>query len=247
MSDFTFENYNDAVENWNLAKSNYSEIQSLISPEKVFTIYPEQIEWLDTEDESGSYFRMDVGIWNNELILILAPRTSADDVKELRNYEFTTLGLLDNDLQLTQTKTYTLTSNYVLSKDLKKTENDTDINFPILNQPVTGQQIAVGEIESWRDSGMDWLYLESNEFSGQRIFKSFFVPKADLLQNQEDATKIVCAFGLKPSPVYQRLLPTLIFISCFENPSIAGMTTKIPSNTYDWSRPEPPYNAAILG
>jgi hypothetical protein len=209
MANFTFGDYNDSVENWNQAKSDYSEIQTLISPEKVFRLYPEQIEWMDDQDESGTYFRIDVGIWNNELILILAPRTSANDVKQLMDYKFTTLGLLQNDLQLTQTKTYTLTSNYVLSKDLKKSENDTDINFPILDQPVTGQQVAVAEIESWRENGMDWLSLESNEFHGERIFQSFFVPKADLLQNQEDATSIVCAFGLKPSAVYQRLLPTL--------------------------------------
>ena len=247
MSDFTFENYNDAVTSWDLARSNYSVIQSLISPQLVFTLLPAQIEWLDSQDESVAYYRMDIGIWKNKLIMILAPRTSDSDIMVLTNYEFATLGVLENDLQLIQTKTYTMTSNYVLSKDLKKSENDTDINFPILDQPVTGQQIAVGEIESWRENGMDWLSLESNEFNGERIFKSFYVPKADLLQNQEEATSIVCAFGLKPSPVYQRLLPTLIFISCFDNPSLVNVSAKVPSNTYDWSKPEPPYNISTLG
>ncbi|MCD9856627.1 hypothetical protein LUD75_18030 [Epilithonimonas sp. JDS] len=247
MFDFTFENYNDAVANWDLARSNYSDIQSLISPQLVFTILPDQIAWLNAEDESVDYFRMDIGIWKNKLILILAPRASDSAVMVLTNYEFATLGVLENDLQLTQTKTYTMTSNYTLTKDLRKSTNDTDINFPIMDQPVTGQQIAVGEIESWRENGMDWLSLESNEFNGERIFKSFYVPKADLLQNQETATSIVCAFGLKPSPVYQRLLPTLIFISCFENPSLVNVNAKVPSNTYDWSKPEPPYNISTLG
>lgn len=247
MPDFTFENYNTAVANWDLARSNYSEIQSLISPEKVFTLFPDQIEWLNEQDESGTYFRLDIGIWKSTLILILAPRTSDSDLVILTNYKFAILGFLENDLQLTQTQTYTLTNNYVLSKDLTKSENDTDVNFPILNQPVTGQQIAVQEIESWRENGMDWLSLESEEFNGERIFKSFYVPKTDLLQNQEDATSIVCAFGLKPSPVYQRLLPTLIFISCFENPSLVNVATKIPSNTYDWSKPYPPYTASTVG
>jgi len=247
MANFTFQDYSDAVENWNQSKSNYSEIQTLISPEKVFRLFPEQIQWMNDQDESGSYFRMDIGVWNNELILILAPRTSASDVKQLLDYKFAPLGLLENNLLLTQTKTYTLTNNYTLTKDLKKSQNDTDINFPILDQPATGQQVAVAEIESWRENGMDWLSLESDEFHGERIFQSFFVPKADLLQNQEDATSIVCAFGLKPSAVYQRLLPTLIFISCFENPSLVNVATKIPSNTYDWSRPNPPYNSSTLG
>ena len=246
MALLTIQNYNDAIANWNLAKSDYSALQVLISPQKVFTLFPEQIEWLDNENEAGAYFRVDIGVWNDELIMILTPRTATGDVKVLRNYEYTTLADLESDLQLTQTKTYTLTSNYTLSKDLKKSENDTDVNFPILDQPVTGQQVAVTEIESWRESGMDWLYLESSEFNGARIFQSFFVPKADLLQNQGDASSIVCAFGLKPSPVYQRLLPTLIFISCFDSASLVNVTTKIPSNTYDWSRPAPPFNVSTL-
>lgn len=247
MAKLTVENYNDAVSNWDLARSNYAELQNLISPQKVFTLYPDQIEWLNDMDDTGAYFRVDIGTFNDELIMILAPRTNAGDVKVLRDYEYTPLGVLENDLQLTQTKTYTMTSHYTLSKDLKKSENDTDVNFPILDQPATRQQIAVGEIESWRENGMDWLSLESTEFRGQRIFLSFYVPKADLLQNQEDATSVVCAFGLKPSPVYQRLLPTLIFISCFGSASLAEVATKISSNTYDWSKPEPPYNISTLG
>lgn len=246
MADFTLENYNEAVTGWNMAKSNYSEIQNLISPEKAFILYPEQIEWLNNQDESGAYFSLDIGVWRHELVMILTPRTSTSDLIILPNYKYTPLRRLEKDVQLNQTKTYTLTSKYVLSKDLKKTENDTNINFPILDQPVTGQQVAVTEIESWRENGMDWLSMESNEFNGERIFQSFFVPKADLLQNQEEATSIVCIFGLKPSPIYQRLLPTLIFISCFDNPSLANVTAKIPSNTYDWSRPYPPYTASTL-
>lgn len=247
MALLTLESYNEAITNWDLARSNYSDIQSLISPQMVFTLFPDQITWLNDQDESGTYFRLDIGIWRDNLILILVPRTSDSDMLILSDYKFAPLGNLQNDLQLTQNKTYTMTSNYTLTKDLKKSENDTDVNFPIMDQPVTGQQVAVAEIESWRENGMDWLSLESNEFNGARIFKSFYVPKADLLQNQEDATSIVCAFGLKPSPVYQRLLPTLIFISCFENPSLVNVSAKVPSNTYDWSKPNPPYDISTLG
>ncbi|MDP9957301.1 hypothetical protein [Epilithonimonas hungarica] len=247
MSDLTFEKYNLAIDNWNLSKSNYSDIQSLISPQKVFTLFPDQIDWLANNNETETYFRLDIGVQRDELILILAPRTTFGDIKILDHYEYAPLGFLENDLTLTQTKTYTMTNNYILSKDLTKHENDTDVSFPILQQPVTAQQIAVDEIESWRENGMDWLSLESNEFNGERIFQSFYVPKADLLQNQDDATSIVCAFGLKYSPVYQRLLPTLIFISCFDDPSLKNVTTKLPSNTYDWSRPYPPYTASTIG
>lgn len=247
MATLTFTGYNTAVTNWNQAKSNYTQLKNLISPEKVFTLFPDQIQWLSDQSEFESYFRIDIGVFENQLIMIMTPQTTAGDVMVLRNYEYVRLEYLQTDLKLTQTKTYIATSNYILSKDLKKSENDTDVNFPILNQPVTGQQVAVGEIESWRENGMDWLNLESSEFNGQRIFNSFFVPKADLLQNQENATSIVCVFGLKPSPIYQRLLPTLIFISCFDNLTPEDIAAKAPSNTYDWSKPEPPYNATTLG
>lgn len=233
--------YNIAISNWNDAKSNYSDIQSVISPEMVFTFYPDQIAWLDALNEAETYFFLEIGIWDNQLILICSPRTSTGDVKILSEYQYTTLAPLESDLKLTQTKTYTLTSHYTLSVDLTKRENDSDINFPITNQPVTGQQIAVDEIESWRENGMDWLSLESNEFNGERIFQNFFVPKQDLLQNPEDTTSIVGVFGLKYSPVYQRLLPTIIFISCFDDASSADIATRVPSNTYDWTRPSPPY------
>lgn len=247
MSNLTFEKYNDAVSAWTTAKSNYSDIQQLISPQKIFTLFPAQIDWLVSHNETSAYFRLDIGILRDKLILILAPRTSFGDIKILDSYEYATLELLQHDLTLTQTKTYTMTNKYVLSKDLTRHENDTDVNFPVLQQPVTAQQIAVDEIESWRQNGMDWLSLESSEFRGDRIFDSFYVPTSDLLQNHQDATSVVCAFGLKHSPVYQRLLPTLIFISCFEDPTLRNITAKLPSNTYDWSRPYPPYTASTLG
>ena len=99
--------YTSAIANWNQAKSNYSEIQSVISPENVFTFYPDQIEWLDEQNDAESYFCLEVGIWDNQLILICSPRTSTGDIKILPSYEYTTLAPLQNDLQLTQTKTYT--------------------------------------------------------------------------------------------------------------------------------------------
>lgn len=238
--------YTSAIENWNQAKSNYSEIQSVISPENVFTLYPDQVEWLNAQNDAEAYFCLEIGIFNNQLILICSPRTSTGDMKILPSYEYTTLAPLQSDLKLTQTKTYTLTSHYTLSVDLTKSKNDSDVNFPIMNQPVTGQQIAVDEIESWRENGMDWLSLESNEFNGERIFQNFFVPKQDLLQNPEDTTSIIGVFGLKYSPVYQRLLPTIIFISCFDDASAADIATRIPSNTYDWTKPSPPYRYSII-
>lgn len=246
MAILTRENYTTAVKSWAEVKSNYSEIQQVISPEQVFILTREQIEWLDKENEEETYFRADIGVWENKLALILTPRTSAGDVKTLENYEFAPLQFLESDLTLKQTKTYTVTSTYTLTKDLSKGKEDSDLDFPIMNEPVTGQLKAVDEIESWKENAMDYLQRESVEFKGQRIFQSFYIPKADLLHNKEKVQDIVCVFGFKYSEVYQRLLATLIFVAN-ENGLSVGSSGAVyvvqadPSNTYDWSRPEPPY------
>ncbi|KFC24535.1 hypothetical protein [Chryseobacterium sp. FH1] len=245
MAILTYENYTSAVRSWAEVKSNYSDIQNVISPEKVFILSREQIEWFDRENEAETYFRADIGVWENNLVMILTPRTSAGDVKTMDNYEFCPLQFLENDLTLKQTKTYTVASTYVLSKDLSKSEQDSDFNFPVMNEPVTGQMKAVEEIESWKENAMDYLHRESLEFKGQRIFQSFYIPKADLLHNKENTHDIVAVFGFKYSAVYQRLLATLIFISN-ENGVKLGAPGAVyevkpdPSNIYDWSRPCPP-------
>lgn len=245
MARLNYENYTTAVKSWAVAKSNYSEIQKVISPEQVFILSPEQIEWLDKENEAETYFRADIGIWDNQLILILTPRTFAGDVKTLETYEFSVLQHLSTDLTLKQTKTYTLTSTYILSKDLSKNKQDSDIDFPVTDKPVTGQQKAVEEIEYWRENAMDYFQRESLEFNGQRIFQSFYIPKADLLHDKEMTQNVVCVFGFKFSAVYQRLLATLIFISnsntADQNSSEPSYAVQAnPSNTYDWTKPCPP-------
>lgn len=245
MAILTYENYTTAVKSWAEVKSNNSDIQKVISPEKVFILSRQQIDWFDNENESETDFRADIGVWEDNLVLILMPRTSAGDVKTLENYEFSPLQFLENDLTLKQTKTYTITNTYVLSKDLSKSEQDSDYNLPVMSEPITGQLKAVEEIESWKENAMDYLRRESLEFKGQRIFQSFYIPKADLLHNKENTHDIVCVFGFKYSAVYQRLLATLIFISN-ENGAKLGDPGAVygvqsdPNNTYDWSKPCPP-------
>ncbi|OJX33069.1 MAG: hypothetical protein BGO86_13965 [Chryseobacterium sp. 36-9] len=252
MAILTLEDYTTAVQRWAEVKSNYSEIQKVISPEQVFILSREQIEWFDKENQEETYFRADIGVWENRLVLILTPRTSAGDVIKLDNYEFSPLQYLESDLTLKQTKTYTLTSTYTLTKDLSKGREDSDIDFPIMDKPITGQLKAVEEIESWKENAMDYLQRESLEFKGQRLFQSFYIPKADLIHNKENVHDIVCVFGFKYSLVYQRLLATLIFVANENDPRINApggvyAVQPDPSNTYDWTKPYPPYTTSPGG
>ncbi|MFC0343222.1 hypothetical protein [Epilithonimonas hispanica] len=155
-------------------------------------------------------------------------------------------------MTLKQTKTYTVTSTYTLTKDLSKGKEDSDLDFPVMNEPITGQLKAIDEIESWKENAMDYLQRESLEFKGQRLFQSFYIPKADLLHNQQNTRDIVCVFGFKYSAVYERLLATLIFVSNTMGDKVGALgavyeVVTDPSNTYDWSKPCPPHCITISG
>lgn len=241
MPNFNHESYIAATQSWENILSRYYEIESLIPLYNVFTLSPDQIEQINQEDEDPKNFRLDIGINDDVLIMILVPRDGKGIVKIMENYTYVTLATLKNDLQLKEIQQYTLINRSVLSKDLTHTSTDSDLNFPILSRPAIEQQPAVKEIEEWRMSGMDWFLRECNEFDGKRIFKRFFISKEDLLQDQSSTTNITCSFALKFSDIYQRMLVSLIFISFQQNNLLtnAGPDFSI-SNVFDYARPCPP-------
>ncbi|MCS3871211.1 hypothetical protein J3D55_004127 [Chryseobacterium ginsenosidimutans] len=122
---------------------------------------------------------------------------------------------------------------------LRMVDDSSDMYWPIANKPMMEQDKAVEAIESWRNEGMNWFYRECDEFGGSRIFNKFYVPAENLNPPKPGLTNMVCSFGLKFSEVYQRVLPTLIFISFYQDFENTGSVEKI-SNTYDWSQACPP-------
>lgn len=241
MSNFNYENYLTSIQEWENNLSNYSEIERIIPLPYVFSMTPEQIDQISREDEDLKNFRLEIGIFNDQLIMILVPRDSKGVVKVIENYTYITLAGLENDLELKEIQQYTLINRSVLSKDLTRSSVDSDLNFPILSRPAIEQQVAVKEIEEWRDSGMEWFRRECDEFEGKRIFKRFFIAKEDLLHNRSATTHITCSFALKFSDIYQRMLVTLVFISFQQNALMGEIGTDLSvSNTYDYARPCPP-------
>ncbi len=227
-----------AIAEWSNCCADYQAIKRLIPTNYIFNFDASEIEWMKRENKN-SEFCTQIGIYQGELIAILYPMGADGHQIVIDNYVYSTLQELQQDLRLMETAEYTLVKNAVLSKDLRKIDDNSDMSFPVSGKPMLPQDKAVAAIETWRDEGMLWFYRECSEFGGSRIFRRFYVPAQDLIPSKPGLTHIVCSFGLKFSDIYQRMLPTLIFISFYQDLENNGSIEKI-SNTYDWSQACPP-------
>ncbi|MEY8759894.1 hypothetical protein [Chryseobacterium tongliaoense] len=242
MTIFNRDAYTAAIAGWNACLQDYSTIQKLIPSNYIFNLSLDQIGWVKKNNLYND-FCVDMGVYNNQLVMILCPLDAKGQKIIVSEYPYSVLSELTNDLSLVETEEYTIVKNAVLSKDLRKVDDSSDMYFPVANMPLMEQDKAVAAIELWRNEGAIWFYRECNEFKGERIFKSFYVPSANLAPPKEGLNRFVCSFGLKFSEIYQRTLVTMIFISFYDNlknNDNGSVSVEVISNTYDWSRPCPP-------
>lgn len=238
-STFNTKEYGVAIEGWNISCGNYSTLENLIPTNYVFNLTADQIMWLDNINKN-SKFCVEMGVYNSQVVIILCPLDADGNKIAVDEYCYATLEELTQDLRLVETEEYVVVKNAVLSKELTKVDDSSNISYPIAAQPMMEQDKALAAIESWRSEAMTWFYRECDEFKGERVFRKFFVPAKDLMPSKPGLTNIVCSFGLKFSDVYQRMLPTLIFISFYENNAEENGSIQKISNTYDWSQACPP-------
>ncbi|KAA0130430.1 hypothetical protein FY557_01500 [Chryseobacterium sp. SN22] len=234
-----------AIIEWSNCCSEYELIKRLISTNYVFNFDSSEIQWMKAESKNNQ-FCTEIGVYQGALIAILYPMDAEGQKIIIDGYPYSTLQELQQNLILQETAVYTVVKNAVLSKNLEKVDDSADTSFPVSGKPVLAQDKAVTAIESWRNEGMMWFYRECTEFGGDRIFRRFYAPAQDILHStrqkeepKQTLTHIICSFGLKYSDVYGRVLPTLIFISFYENLEDNGSIKNI-SNTYDWSHACPP-------
>ncbi|GAA4150860.1 hypothetical protein GCM10022217_04210 [Chryseobacterium ginsenosidimutans] len=238
MNTFTREQYDVAIADWTNCCGNYTAIKNLIPMNYVFNFDSEQIDWMKNVNKNTE-FCTEIGIYRDQLVAILCPLDPLGQKIIVADYPYSVLSELEGDLNLVETEQYTVVKNAILSKDLRTVDDSSDMYWPISNKPMMEQDKAVEAIESWRNEGMNWFYRECSEFEGSRIFRKFYVPSENLNPPKPGLTNMICSFGLKFSDVYQRVLPTLIFISFYQDLENTGSVEKI-SNTYDWSQPCPP-------
>ncbi len=238
MTTLNREDCNMAIAEWVTCCGNYAAIKSLIPTNYVFAFDAEDIEWMRRASKNTE-FCAQIGIYQSQLVAILYPLDADGHEIVMDSHPYSPLQELKEDLRLVETEKYTIVKNAVLSRDLRKIDDNSDMFFPVSNKPVLPQDKAVAAIEAWRDEAMDWFYRECDESKGNRIFKKFYAPSQDLTHSEKELSHIICSFGLKFSDVYQRMLPTLIFISFYQDNENTGSLEKI-SNTYDWSTACPP-------
>lgn len=231
--------YKLAVAEWGRYVADYSKIASLIPTNYIFELSSEQIDKIKQQNKYVDVCA-EVGVYNGAVVLIFLPLDSQGHIdKSVAEYQYTVLCPLKYDLRLQETKEFSVTKNAVLSGNLTKVDDNTSTSFPVSEQPVLDQDIAVDAIERWRNEGMEWFYRECTEFGGERIFRRFYIPMQDLTHPYPEVIGIKCSFGLRYNDIYQRMLVTLIFIS-FHELLQEGNSESIISNTYDWAKPCPP-------
>lgn len=237
MNNLNREEYSMALEGWIMAKQDIKRIEELFPANYAFNLSPEQVQWLK-KNNPNKEFCVEIGVVNGQLTMILCPLDEKGTKVTISEFPYCTFEALQNDLKLTEVQTYTIVKNALLSKDMRKIDNDSDMFFPITSQPIMEQDKAVNSIESWQSNGQDWFYAQYKEDKVRNIFNKFYVP-AEKICNADPELSFVCLFGLKYSEIYQKQLPALIFIAFHKNLG-NGESVETISNTYDYAKPCPP-------
>lgn len=233
-----------AILKWDLVKGNYDSIKSLIQPNGIFSFSYEECNWLNTHN-ANDYFHTYSGVYDNKLIFIIVPIDKLGKEVDLPSYLTSAMTLLNNDLNLTEEIVIKKTKTTTLSKDLQVKSRREEIELPYENEPSIRENKSINEILTWRNECLDWFYYESKEFSGQRIFKTFKVPLADLVRNSPNVSEVVCLFGFRKSSILDKHVPTLIFVSVDKEKLQAKIVRSdeeiISDNTEDFASPCPPF------
>ncbi|SHH02687.1 hypothetical protein [Chryseobacterium vrystaatense] len=232
--------YKLAVAEWRKYRSDYYLITELIKQtNQIFELSKEQIDKIKEKNDYPDICA-EVGVFGGSMVLIFLPLDKTGHIdKSVVEYQYTTLQVFKQDIRLQETKEFTVVKNAVLSSNLTKVDDNTNTTFPVSDQPILDQDIAVEAIERWRNEGMEWFFRECTEFGGERIFKRFYIPMEDLFHDNPEIAGVKCSFGLRYNDIYQRMLVTVIFIS-FHRILLEGTATQLTSNTYDWAKPCPP-------
>lgn len=233
-----------AVNEWEIARKQYSEIEKLINPSSAFTLNPNECKWMN-ENNHNTYFHIYTGVHNGKLIMIFVPLDKSGNEIDLPSYLISELSPLNNDLNLMEKRVINNTRISTLSKDLELKNQYDEINRPFENEPSISENWSVNGIMSWKNQTLDWFYHEITEFKGLRIFRTFRVPLADLARNNPNLREVICFFGFKVSTIYNRLIPFLIFVALDEvtlhSEIIQPTDSESSGNTFDFDSPCPPF------
>lgn len=233
-----------AIAVWNKIRSDYSKIEGLINPTSSYNFNIEECNWLRSHN-LNSHFHVYFGVYHKNLILITVPLNKVGNEINLKSYLISQLSPLRHNLNLVEEINIKKVTKIKLSQNLMIENSTEEVQLPIKNEPLISDVQSLLEIQLWKNQCLNWFFCESNDFDGKRIFKTFKVPLADLVENIDDASEIYCLFGLKTSLLYNRLVPVLIFISNNTGKQQAefmrSQDNSTDTNSADFDSPCPPF------
>lgn len=235
----------EAIHMWDTIKKEYSEIEKIMNTKHVFYLDKETCISLKNQNDA-KHFHTYVGVRNSELILIIVPLDIEGNEKQLDQYLFSTLTELKEEIKLIEKKKIITTLKTTLSKDIDIISCKEEVEIPFSNQPLIKEKISVSGIEMWKNQGLDWFYKEIVNNGGGGIFNVFNVPLTDLIRENQKYNEVICFFAFNYSTLYDKSLPTLIFVANDNETSEAEIINDFEGETsistiYDWSRPCPPF------
>jgi hypothetical protein len=236
----------EAIMNWEIARSKYSKIESLIPPATVFNFNSDQCKLIQDGNKYKNLHGY-IGINDDQLILIIVFLDAQGKEISAPSYVTSLLGALENELTLIEKDTITTKTITTISTLLGIKSYSGELKTFGYSEPTIMEEPSVNDIERWKNHYLDWFYHECNDFNGQRIFRAFTIPFADL-----KSSGAVGIFAFKDSLVYQRPIPILIFIALDPTTSSDSTTQNaqfirssnpgsvLDTNTKDYSQPCPP-------
>jgi len=233
-----------AISRWNEVRTNYTEIERLFNPSYTFRLDSVQRNWIKENNDNKS-FHTYMGVHNDQVVLIVVPLNRDGKEVVLESYVSTNLQGLTDDLKIIEEERTVKRKITKLSSSLDVVSYKEVINYSVENEPQIDEKTSVKEIEAWKNDCLDWFYHECSDFNGQRIFRTFEVPFADLEFANRDIDELVCLFAFKNSDIYRREIPVLIFIGIDvdKNSSLlrsdngeTGLESPV-----DFSSPNPPF------
>jgi len=227
-----------AINEWEIARKNYSRIEAIINPKSVFSFDRNALNWF-MEKSANEYFHAYFGVFNNELTMIVVPLDEAGIELDLSSYLTVSLSPMTEDVLLKETEVSKTFREATISKSsLISGINEKTVAFP-LSEPSISISNSVPRIQSWLDHCLSWFQDECTTYEGARIFKTFNVYSASLANCDLNASKVYCFFGFKELENMQ--VPDLIFVAvCDGFPSENQHNSSMGILT-DFGRPCPPF------
>ncbi len=179
-----------------LPEKNYQTVKSLISPKSVFKFDSDALSWF-IQNSANAYFHAYFGVFNSEFMMIVVPLDQLGREVNLLSYLAVPLSPLTENVVLREVEVIKKVRETTISANLSVSSVREEIHSPFISEPLIGISDSVERIRLWSNQCLDWFYYECSTFEGARIFKTFNVNSADLVNGNPNVSKVYCFFWIQ--------------------------------------------------